>query len=127
VRAAHAVVVAFLSTVAGCGPYIAQYVATDGTVRTENLNDDQPDVADMQTVKASGAHDLKCPLEQMTAGHAGRNVIADGCGQRAVYSMTCVGPRWDDPGAGDGKEPPGSIGPSTDSICRLRLISKIEM
>ena len=42
----------------------------------------------LQTIQRSGAHDLRCPAEQVVARRLeGKEYAADGCGQRATYKF----------------------------------------
>lgn len=74
----------------------AQWVATDGQVMIPRYDPAHYgyEGGDPQIlpVRASGAHDLRCPVEQVTARnlHARREEMyaAEGCQQRAVYLIT---------------------------------------
>ena len=58
----------------------------------------------IQAVRDSGAHDLKCPKEQISTMNTGGELefAAEGCGQRSVYRCSFTGGR----------------------VCQLVLISK---
>lgn len=82
-RAGAALAAAWLC---GCAVTV-EYVATDGQVfRATGGMVVIDNEAALEAVRASAAHDLGCPREQIAARHLVReDYVADGCGQRAAY------------------------------------------
>jgi hypothetical protein len=74
----------------------AQWVATDGQVMVPRYDPSHHDYEGgnpvILPVRASGAHDLRCPIEQVTARNLhparGEMYAAEGCDLRAVYLIT---------------------------------------
>jgi hypothetical protein len=59
------------------------FIATDGRVLHETSSQDW-----QSAVRVSGAHDLSCPPERITVNRFARDLYAaDGCGQRATYTI----------------------------------------
>jgi hypothetical protein len=90
-----------VATFLGCGGSSstprppAQWVATDGQVMAPRYDATRFEYEGgdprIMPVRASGAHDLRCPLDQVTARvlRSGRaeSYVAEGCGQRAAYMI----------------------------------------
>ena len=79
----------------GCGSGIihANYLATDGRHFEAMFQNYMPtrNGSEMDAVRASAAHDLQCPAEQLTVQHLPHDQEAvDGCGQRAMYQLVCT-------------------------------------
>jgi len=79
----------------GCGSGIihANYLATDGRHFEAMFQNYMPtrNGSEMEAVRASAAHDLQCPAEQLTVQHLPHDQEAvDGCGQRAMYQLVCT-------------------------------------
>jgi hypothetical protein len=75
---------------AACLGCHSAYTATDGTRLGSGKTE-------LEAVKASGGHDLRCPPEQLVVlllpypngGH--HQYVVDGCGRRATYNILCEG------------------------------------
>ncbi len=82
-----------LTASAGCAPYTFQgdFTATDGSVLHSPVVEVQNGYGNLsdQSLKASGAHDLPCPKEQVTSSIEGNADIyaTTGCGFRTVYRL----------------------------------------
>jgi hypothetical protein len=80
-----AVTAALLASACSSCTLAVDYVATDGTVfhKSADLN---PSDAARAAVRASAAHDLRCPPDRVTTRDVGRQeYLCDACGQRAHY------------------------------------------
>jgi hypothetical protein len=68
-----------------CHPTLAYVIATDGSrVQYDGGWWD----ADKAAAQRSAAHDLPCDASRVTATHPTETqIVADGCGQRAVYTV----------------------------------------